>query len=468
MLPVFYECDICGQKYSKKKNLEYHQISFHDKIVDPKFVRTDEEKRRLVTLAMTTYTEGVCALCGQTFTLVNHLRRHLAHQHELRLERKYRAGKEGEVRNFECPFCDRRYIARNALRHHLINIHDIKTPVPLSMMRSLIEKRVGGDVNQSGLKNVRGKCTECGYEFASKRMLQYHMHNSHGAELPESSYTDKQEKRRATCHICSMRFSKKMYLTRHIERAHRVVAEEYTEKEEGEETAQAPVETKFPCHICAKVFGTSFHRDRHLKRVHKIGEEVIVASTQEAPVAVIDDEKLKPGKILRTKARKDMSAKQMDQLMKGFQCEKCSTRFMNPSSVRTHMISVHGVAPKPKTNLTLSTKLKLGKRRTTGKTVAMCDLCGRGFTRKYYLRAHLVSVHGIKANEIRPDYHPYECDICKLTFSEKRYMTRHLKDDHGVVVKTKYTSSDAVEDVPTGQSLEEPAAEEEEHSEKVN
>ena len=246
LLPVFYECEICGQKYSRKKTLEYHQISFHDKIVDPKFVRTDEEKRRLVTLAMTTYPERICALCNRKFSSVTHLRRHLVHAHELRVERKPRAGKEGKIRNYECQFCGRRFITPNALREHLIKSHDMKAPLPSSLLLSVSQKRAAANANQLTVKN---KCHECGLEFSLKQTLQSHMHSSHGAEPPQLTEKSKRRKRANTCPICSSQYSNRTDLTRHIERVHRAVAEEYTEKEKGEETLQAPVETKFPCHL---------------------------------------------------------------------------------------------------------------------------------------------------------------------------------------------------------------------------
>mmetsp|Transcript_10983 Transcript_10983/g.33690 ORF Transcript_10983/g.33690 Transcript_10983/m.33690 type:complete len:390 (+) Transcript_10983:210-1379(+) len=57
-----------------------------------------------------------------------------------------------------------------------------------------------------------------------------------------------------------------------------------------------------------------------------------------------------------------------------------------------------------------------------GSGVHMCPECDKSFTRAYYLRRHIDSVHkGIK---------PFKCEICGKSFSQKGHLNEHVRGRH--------------------------------------
>ena len=78
-------------------------------------------------------------------------------------------------------------------------------------------------------------------------------------------------------------------------------------------------------------------------------------------------------------------------------CELCERKFRHAAGLRNHMIGVHGIAPKSKDvgrSKTLKGKMTLGRKKTAKSGDFRCEDCQRTFSRTYYLRNHLVSVHG--------------------------------------------------------------------------
>ena len=76
------------------------------------------------------------------------------------------------------------------------------------------------------------------------------------------------------------------------------------------------------------------------------------------------------------------------------QCEICDKKLADASSLRTHMISIHGIAPKKRYRVSTESRIRQGGKSPAGSWLS-CPQCGRGFSKLYNARNHLITVHGM-------------------------------------------------------------------------
>jgi len=114
------------------------------------------------------------------------------------------------------------------------------------------------------------------------------------------------------------------------------------------------------------------------------------------------------------------------------QCQSCPKVLSSQIKLKKHMASAHGVKPDlkcPKCELTFGSQGKLNQHRLRihheGAKTFQCDQCSSSFIEKYRLTRHVESVHS--------SVHNYVCDKCPKTFKAANKLKRHVLSFHDQV-----------------------------------
>lgn len=153
-----------------------------------------------------------------------------------------------------------------------------------------------------------------------------------------------------------------MFQSYHVCQICRVVHDSWTELKLHYAIDHPPMprwskhERKFLCDLCPEKFTTRRFLAKHMKEQH----DVIIGRLKRP---TIDP-----------------------------QCEICDKKLADASSLRTHMISIHGVAPQRRYRVSTQSRIRQAGKEPPGSWLS-CPECGRGFSKMYNARNHLVTVH---------------------------------------------------------------------------
>lgn len=170
--PKFYECDICGRKATKFKNLVDHFRYKHTQKVKCK----------------------ICKKMIRRSYMVAHTKRH------------------NNERNFKCMLCDKAFVMAGDLTTHL-KLHYSETPVRLPSSKKFVEPKTCGVCEQKfigitsyerhlqshGTTPSLYECDICGRKVKEKKNLVSHMMFRHSG----------QPKVKIPCSICGKSFNRK-------------------------------------------------------------------------------------------------------------------------------------------------------------------------------------------------------------------------------------------------------------------
>ena len=255
-----YQCDICGQTFSRKDSLHRHKMRVHRpdgslclgkrKATEPSRVCTTTEEivehcesanSNTSVQTMTSETsEHVrasspgskfhqCDICKKVFTAKSSVMRHLASVH---------AG----CSPHQCYFCDARYTRPSDLVAHISSVHG-----------SIEEKP----------EEPLAQCGVCQKKFS--RIWDLLKHGKTHDDLKPHE-----------CGVCKKRFNRADVLLAHVKGVHGKVKQ--TQCEEHSKILEGKVDhdvmPKNQCNLCGKTFTRKDHVLRHQRTVHKsLGSE---------------------------------------------------------------------------------------------------------------------------------------------------------------------------------------------------
>lgn len=186
-----------------------------------------------------------CDICGRSFKKYNFIKAHIQQKH---------LGIFEDV----CPHCGKTSFDKSTLKRHIDAVH-LKT-----------------------YKRRRDICPDCGISVVA---LKLHRRLKHGIG-------EKVEKVMHTCDICSLQYTKSMYLKRHVARKHlkqfndkcpfcqkdfynRMSVERHMQSQHPDLVPEEVKKKRLvenitsPCDLCEKVFHRRTNYLRHRKTVHK-------------------------------------------------------------------------------------------------------------------------------------------------------------------------------------------------------
>lgn len=317
-------------------------------------------------------------------------------------------------------------------------------------------------------------CDVCGRGFAEKYTLNRHM-LTHTHVKPYS------------CTKCNMAFSRSDGLAKHMNAGHRRIDAHHCDVCGGTFNSEVSFEQHrreygstlpFVCNLCMLAFSQCCHLNYHMKS-HSLKSDygVDVDSTQ---VEAVDDEGLIPedfsppknsmreatNKIaslsflsslslnpdIHIKHEVDGEEDALDEgkdgseqdhvISGGLSASKendgCNDRTGNSGDISDLEMRKYFNIKVPNPNFKEGSTNASGAMDADGKAIASgagedglfrCQLCNKGFTRKYHMQRH-VRLHTRgpvpKAHLLDWTRRPYACGVCKMGFTRQHHLTRHM------------------------------------------
>lgn len=337
-----YSCDLCGKLFSLKYRYRRHLNVVHGKVDNPRYTCSFEGCGKLFMdkYLLDLHESGhkppelKCDICGKMYRLSKHLNRHRKTHDNTRREKR-----------FPCLICTRAYVWPEDLKRHM----KVKHSPPGEQPEPPKEKK-----KQTG---DGFPCPTCGKIFFEQYRLNRHLSTVHAARehskftctfegcgklFPEKSILERHKithlPPQEACHICGKLFKSKMNLEVHLKRH------------------ASKGQRNFFCDQCPNAY--AFHADllQHVKLKHPLtlGRKVETYSCQHCGEVRSDS------RALRNHVRRVHEKKQVC-------CEVCGKMILN-NHMRHHMEAMHSAHRETKPH--------------------KCEVCGKGFSRREYLRGH--------------------------------------------------------------------------------
>ena len=227
-----------------------------------------------------------------------------------------------------------------------------------------------------GVHGTKSECHKCDF-IGYKDQLKMHQFDAHTANNLDS----KHNRIRHSCLKCSLQFSRRSSLSRHVQAIHKTTCHICYFDNFDEVSNKSHIDSRHAvlrCSECDKIFGTRSTLSFHMKKHHS---------------------KLLPA-------------------LQAFDCTECEQTFMNNRRLLVHMRTEH-----------LNQWYK-------------CDVCGKDFGRKDSYTTHLLFVHskpcklcdfkGSSSDQLKKHMksHKLECDICHFSTYDHVKFVRHMTTKH--------------------------------------
>ena len=189
------------------------------------------------------------------------------------------------------------------------------------------------------------------------------------------------KERKHACELCGAKYKTKMCLRSHFWAVH------------------AELEEVVPCSFCGKTFSSKFKIQRHIARNH--------TSIQCGQCEKMLENKWKLTNHMRSEHGMKVKAVAKSSSVESVERQVCHLCGKTVSSIRIkkHLAICNGT----------------GKRRSRGRMVVTCEVCGKEFNKSYNLRVHMTKHTGVKN---------FACDLCDKSFVAKRTLIQHKEKNH--------------------------------------
>ncbi|XP_026325665.1 zinc finger protein OZF-like [Hyposmocoma kahamanoa] len=284
--------------------------------------------------------------------------------------------------DFKCEYCYKGFVIESSYKSHIV-FHDVSRgdfSCEICAVRYSTKRQVLTHHRQTHAVNF--VCNICGHATKNIKRAKFHYNHHQGVKI--------------TCKHCGKQFSQRAQHMNHVRSAHGAAR----------------------CDICGMLFISATGVSRHKFWQHK---EVVGVNCESCSSQFHSTEALNKHRISGCSI--DLKP-----------CPACGTNFSGQESLQTHIEEVHWKTDNAfkcsKCSKTYSSerllKIHLREHRRsqrTGEGVTpsfMCEVCGRSFMDRKYLRDHQRLHTGDK---------PYQCDVCSKTFrlpsTHRAHMDRH-------------------------------------------
>lgn len=315
--------------------------------------------------------DHVCSNCGQTFSSLNLLERHVKSYHsnaisvtesfENSVDIKCIIKKKRECK-WICEICKKAFRSSRALQEHEV-VHTGARDFPCTVCGKAFGTAANMRIHLATHSDQRPFiCQTCGASFRQKDSLKVHV-RKHTGERP------------FVCNICKMAFDRSFTLKNHM-------------LTHGAKS--------FVCSFCGKAFSTRGGLNNH-ERLHYKDPHM---KTKRGPRAksgsgnwVCDE----CGKIYSTRSNLKLHQKSHEPTQTSHVCPVCSQSYKSRDSMEVHM------------------------RRHTEDRPYKCTICSRSFYRNYTLKIHILTHTGEK---------PHLCPVdgCKKSFAQTSSLSYHIRN----------------------------------------
>ncbi|XP_023232617.1 zinc finger protein 708-like isoform X1 [Centruroides sculpturatus] len=325
-----YACQVCNKRFKLKDTLNNHKIIHNDKF------------------------NHICHICNKSFKRNCELKNHINNIHKA--EQKY-----------SCDICNKSFKQKSYLpQHKLIHSNNLYCDicgkrVPFGNGRLEIHKRI----------HKMHACKICGKEFKTNCRLLFH-EATHSKDRPFK------------CDICNKTFKLKREVKRH--------QKTHTD------------ESNYVCEVCNKRFKRKIYLEHH-KLIH-------------------NDEFNHTCQVCNKSFKRSISLKRHTYVHINeyeYSCDICNKRFKTKQ-----YLSLHKVVHSNEFDYTCQICNKSFKRSITLKQHMCkfkysCDTCNKYFKTKYSLEEHKI---------IHSDKKCYVCDICGKGYTRRSALARHCRSKH--------------------------------------
>ncbi|RZB49883.1 zinc finger protein OZF-like, partial [Asbolus verrucosus] len=477
---LYFTCLYCPKMFTLKRDVLEHVCEEHGEDFDTSFVqRLKKEKRKnpqkvdrdevnAAKVEVDGRTYYNCKECGKSlyssYTYVCHMRIHTGerpHACDLcgkrfrvnqGLVRHLRETHQG-MRDFPCDLCGRMFATRRSAEEHR-RIHTNERPHMCDLCGKSFKQKASLFIHRRAHENSYAfKCSSCDKGFHTQRLLMVHI-TKHTGEKPyrcdicQRCFRIKYELKRHQlvhsdekpwgCAECGLRFRQKRYLMNHTKSKDAIKSEDDPPSDEDAERA-APKRIKLElgkgfCEICNKTISRSRDLKRHravchpqtiLKRSFDDVADLSTKTCTECSLTFANRTLLKKHVKDAHDVKQKRHRRKNNEIVAHFFCDVCEKGFTRKYDMEKHKSRLHADRPKEgdtsarKKNMELLNQCR--KRDSDGKAFYKCDYCERVFAQSYNLMRHRTIHTGVRA---------YFCHICGKSFRMSNGLTRHIDAFH--------------------------------------
>ncbi|XP_059056459.1 gastrula zinc finger protein XlCGF57.1-like isoform X6 [Achroia grisella] len=229
------------------------------------------------------------------------------------------------------------------------------------------------------------------------------------------------------CLYCTQKFLEMPQLVLHTQKEHNAVGKRDVRKALSRTEKSQPIKVNVvdaACKLCSADIADFSDLKNHLLLKHK--KDINITNDGVIPFRITDKEYqcVLCGQHF---VKYRFLNKHLNEHYRNFSCEQCGAGFVTAGGLKghlgTHQIGVYPCTDCDKVYKTEATRLDHYKKIHIKTKKNICKHCQESFTDYYHKRKHMISVHGVGANE-------YKCSFCPKVFMVSSHLRAHERQTH--------------------------------------